>query len=231
MGGVNHQPCGKDLPYSIHLSKVVSIAHTRLMEANILLEKVLLGEVEKVNPEVTFEFWQRANSAFGLVACAMREVVSAIGASIDHMERTTYAHAAILEMLDIARLQGTLGHAGAINADDPAFTEVGTILKDGGFERMFRIFKERYQAHAKEADELAKVFEMGERYAREGGLLVAIEQNEFPFRLQFARVFNPLTRTMQLFSYSSLISIEVHYRSTHCRPGTTLLQHASHATV
>lgn len=226
MGGVNHQPCGKDLPQSIHLSKVVSEAYARLMNANAILEDVLLGEVRKTDPATTFAIWLEAEKQFGLIQTALQEVVQAIDASIDHMEHTTYAHGQILAELDVAKLRTTLAEAGGVNPEDPTFIEVGAILQNGGFERMFRTFKERYQTHAKEAAELAKTFSMGGRYARDGGLLVAIEQNEFPFRLQFARVFNPLTRTMQLFSYSSLISVEVHYRSTHCRPGTTLLQHA-----
>jgi hypothetical protein len=229
MGGINHQPCGKDLPYSIHLSKMVSLAQSRLLDANILLEDVLLGEVRKTDPKETYETWLRAREAFDQVEPAMREVVRAIGASIDHMEQTTYAHGEILAGLDVAKLRDALASAGAVNEGDPVFLEVGSTLQNGGFERMFRIFKERYQAHMTDAAKLAKTFASGERYARDGGLLASIEQNEFPFRLQFASLFNALNRTVQLFSYSSLISVEVHYRSSHCRPGTSLTQHVGDA--
>jgi len=225
MGGINHQPCGKDLPHSIHLSKMVSLAQLRLLDANAILEDVLLGEVRKTDPKETYETWLNARKAFDQVGPAMQEVVRAIGASIDHMEQTKYAHGDILAQLDVAKLQKNLAAGGAINEDDPVFLEVGSVLQNGGFERMFRTFKERYQAHEKDAVELAKTFASGDRFAREGGLLTAIEQNELPFRLHFGRVFNALNRTMQLFSYSSLISVEVHYRSTHCRPGTSLVQH------
>ncbi|OGL66917.1 hypothetical protein A2856_00215 [Candidatus Uhrbacteria bacterium RIFCSPHIGHO2_01_FULL_63_20] len=45
MGGVNHQPCGKPLPYSTEMSKRLSLAHIGIEIANVALEDVLLSEL------------------------------------------------------------------------------------------------------------------------------------------------------------------------------------------
>gem|GEM_PF-5467187 len=224
MGGINHQPCGSGLKRSVRLSRAVSVAYAKFMEANATLEDALIGELDGVSPVQSLGAWEHARDELGGLVTLLDHVVEAFTASIDDMEAHPFLHGAILQSLDLARLGNGLWKADAVNIGDPIFIEIGTELKNGGFERVFRDLKQRFVAHRSAAQRILETFEAGERYAREGTLLRMIEQNELPFRLDFARLMNPFTRTMQMFSYSSLISIEVHYRSTHCKAGTSLLQ-------
>lgn len=230
MGGVNHQPCGKSLKCSTQLSRAVSLAYAKFMKFNTLLEDALLGELASCKSEQTFKTWKASREELHSTTELLQLTVDAFTRSIDDMEVRPFLHASVLEKMDLGVLRTNLVSVEAVNARDPAFDEIAASLKDGGFERVFRELKQRYVGHHKAATQLLAAFDASERYARDGTLLLMIEQNELPFRLQFAKLMNPLTRTMQMFSYSSLISIEVHYRSTHCQPGTSLLQdRAMHA--
>ena len=184
-----------------------------------MLEDALIGELNKSDKIQTFKIWRVSRKELRSTLQHLQLAVDAFTRSIDDMETHPFLHASVLEQMDFVKLKSHLASTGAMNADDEAFDEVVTSLKNGGFERIFRELKRRYVRHHEAAIQLLIAFEAGERYARNGSLLQMIEQNELPFRLRFARLMNPLTRTMQIFSYSSLISIEIHYRSTHCRPG------------
>ncbi len=224
MGGINHQPCGKSLECSTRLSRAVSLAYAKFMQANVSLEDALIGELAKDPAEKSHAIWQRSCDDFRGAAGLMKSAVVAITSSIDDMEIRPFLHDAVLQALDMNRLKDGLVQVGAVNPADPVFDEVAAMLKDGGFERVFRAFKRRFIEHHAVAEKLVATYESGERYAKDGTLLLMIEQNALPFRLHFAQLMNPLTRTLQMFSYSSLISIEVHYRSTHCKPGTSLFK-------
>lgn len=224
MGGMNHQPCKTHLPKSTRLSRVVSLAYAQLMLANATLEDALIGELEGQGASETFAIWTRSRDQFRELVTCLGRVVEAFTASIDDMDGNPFQHVQVLHAMDVDELKRRLTAASAVNPDDQTFDLVGSSLKLTGFEGVFRQLKARYESHLAEARKLLHVFEDGERHARTGMLLQLIEANELPFRLQFARVMNPLTETMQMFSYSSLISIEVHYRSSHCSPGTSLLQ-------
>ncbi|MFZ2804078.1 MAG: hypothetical protein WA001_02545 [Patescibacteria group bacterium] len=231
MGGVNHQPCGRNIACSTRLSKAVSLAYAKFMEANATLEDALLGEIKDDASAETFAIWERSQTEFHECVTLLHVVRGALTASIDDMEAHPFLHDEILRTMDLGELKSSLVSAGAVVEGDPAYDEATAIIRQRGFEGLFREYKARFDGHIKAAEALICSFDECRRFAREGTLMRMIEQNELPFRLHFARLMNPLTRTIQLFSYSSLVSVEIHYRSSHCRPGTSLLNPMTATTV
>ncbi|MFA5130082.1 MAG: hypothetical protein WC477_04155 [Patescibacteria group bacterium] len=209
----------------------MSLAYAQLMQANATLEDALIGELENQKPTETYAIWERSRDQFVEMAKCLGRLVEAFTASINDMDGKPFLHGAILQSTNLDQLKSNLVITGAVNTGDQLFDTVGHVLQNGGFEAIFRLLKSRAVQHQQAAESLVSVYKAGEEYAKAGTLLRMIEANELPFRLRFAQLMNPFTETLQMFSYSSLISIEVHYRSTHCQPGTSLLQktHAMHA--
>jgi len=211
MGGINHQPCSEYDPQAILLSNSLSQACAKFWSGNGKIEDALVFEIGDMLDQAKFSLTQaefEIKESLRLIETTDANMVKLL----QLMEKRSFQDFSSLSKINFEVFKEGLKNIGLMSTDELLWQSSVVDISKGGYQRMFKSLRARFHALSEKTQQFLNVFKQAQELMTKGDLQNSFNENRFgEFKRTFGNLFFAWNETMQVFYYSSIISLELWY--------------------
>jgi hypothetical protein len=212
MGGINHQPTKGQMVFSTMLSQYFTGSLAKLMLANYELEHALLSEFDGAPPTRIVFLIDRARRELADSKQLLVNAIDAIDYLVAQMGKLEYVDPSRSMVSDYKSLGNDLSQQGLIPLNEQIWYMISQVRQKEAFFGVCRLFRERFLDLITQTEDLEAMFDLARRYAEDGMLIPAVDENRIPFRQSFFQLLTKVIETLTMFLHSAVMSTEMYYR-------------------